>query len=56
MKPHLVPVDGPLHPLPFPLGKTGGLIEAILCQQAFPIYDHSFRWVKPAASLKRHLL
>ena len=35
----------------FPLGKTGGLIEASRCAtDAVP--NASFRWVKPAASLK----
>ena len=38
----------------FPLGKTGGLIEAV--ENINPVPDdlvRCFRWVKPAASLKR---
>ena len=38
--------------LGFPLGKTGGLIEAS-CVTSQRTPTRSFRWVKPAASLKR---
>ena len=37
---------------PFPLGKTGGLIEAPNCTAGGTIGAEGFRWVKPAASLK----
>ena len=37
----------------FPLGKTGGLIEAPNAMNAPSSYPPCFRWVKPAASLKR---
>ena len=36
----------------FPLGKTGGLIEAMSCSGSTHSAPPSFRWVKPAASLK----
>ena len=36
----------------FPLGKTGGLIEAALTSVGAKAWRASFRWVKPAASLK----
>ena len=36
----------------FPLGKTGGLIEARLVHVSPPQKVGGFRWVKPAASLK----
>ena len=39
----------------FPLGKTGGLIEASGRACGLPATVHGFRWVKPAASLKRYL-
>ena len=42
----------------FPLGKTGGLIEATYDQLHVPptyLVDVCFRWVKPAASLKHDL-
>ena len=37
----------------FPLGKTGGLIEAAASGGIVPGACAGFRWVKPAASLKR---
>ena len=37
----------------FPLGKTGGLIEALLDRYRRQCRRQCFRWVKPAASLKR---
>ena len=37
----------------FPLGKTGGLIEALSTAHSSHSIMGSFRWVKPAASLKR---
>ena len=37
----------------FPLGKTGGLIEALLPWRGERCGAGGFRWVKPAASLKR---
>ena len=37
----------------FPLGKTGGLIEALTAPVRAGVPLRSFRWVKPAASLKR---
>ena len=37
----------------FPLGKTGGLIEARIRYVVSLVAIRSFRWVKPAASLKR---
>ena len=37
----------------FPLGKTGGLIEAVLPPGGISAPYPGFRWVKPAASLKR---
>ena len=40
--------------LEFPLGKTGGLIEADGSHHRAIDDALSFRWVKPAASLKRH--
>ena len=36
----------------FPLGKTGGLIEALAGQPFALSLAMGFRWVKPAASLK----
>ena len=36
----------------FPLGKTGGLIEAVIFLNKSINTNQSFRWVKPAASLK----
>ena len=40
----------------FPLGKTGGLIEAWTRRCSGTSPATSFRWVKPAASLKRSLM
>ena len=40
----------------FPLGKTGGLIEASGRTWRPPARCWRFRWVKPAASLKRPVL
>ena len=37
----------------FPLGKTGGLIEARRIRRRSQSARPCFRWVKPAASLKR---
>ena len=36
----------------FPLGKTGGLIEATRTPMVNRLGGCGFRWVKPAASLK----
>ena len=36
----------------FPLGKTGGLIEATEAGGYNQLGGRGFRWVKPAASLK----
>ena len=36
----------------FPLGKTGGLIEAVRRGSSVAALVAGFRWVKPAASLK----
>ena len=36
----------------FPLGKTGGLIEAPIAMRGPAGRAYCFRWVKPAASLK----
>ena len=38
----------------FPLGKTGGLIEAMNGPRYPSQVARGFRWVKPAASLKHH--
>ena len=47
-----------LRPSPngFPLGKTGGLIEALNAWTPTANSSIRFRWVKPAASLKRDCL
>ena len=37
----------------FPLGKTGGLIEALTPVERRAARPRGFRWVKPAASLKQ---
>ena len=49
------PAERGVAPGPFPLGKTGGLIEAISTWTDTDCAGRrtSFRWVKPAASLKR---
>ena len=39
----------------FPLGKTGGLIEALASGSVSLLVSGRFRWVKPAASLKQPL-
>ena len=39
--------------MPFPLGKTGGLIEARSIRRLWLMSCRGFRWVKPAASLKQ---
>ena len=46
------PAERGVAPGPFPLGKTGGLIEAKSSLTTSIIPSLSFRWVKPAASLK----
>ena len=38
----------------FPLGKTGGLIEAVPVPAPYRAPGACFRWVKPAASLKQY--
>ena len=43
----------PLWSNAFPLGKTGGLIEAARDPCVLQREDAGFRWVKPAASLKQ---
>ena len=52
MKQELLGVAGAPRPV-FPLGKTGGLIEArLMYVRIIPL--PCFRWVKPAASLKQN--
>ena len=51
MKPAGLSVKPPAVPR-FPLGKTGGLIEAVADTAMVRTTRRRFRWVKPAASLK----
>ena len=52
---HLILPSGEVHRAKFPLGKTGGLIEASSPRGTPLASPICFRWVKPAASLKRRL-
>ena len=53
MKRRVYPLVVPARADGFPLGKTGGLIEAGVGSAGGSWGIGGFRWVKPAASLKR---
>ena len=53
---HRYPFRDELLSLGFPLGKTGGLIEAPRAGVVVDQPRQRFRWVKPAASLKPEVL